>query len=74
MNSSDISATTLVADLVSAYPEMVSFLAERKLHCIVCGEPVWGTIGELARDKQFTAEQTEYLIVEIQTAISKRDQ
>lgn len=52
----------MVADLIAAYPFAVSFLSDRNLYCIICGEPVWGTIGELARDKNFDPQQIEELI------------
>lgn len=54
-----------IADLVAAYPFSVSFLAARNLHCIICGEPVWGTIEELATDKHFSREQIDEIILEL---------
>ena len=61
----DITSGMLVADLIAAYPFAVSFLSERNLHCIICGEPVWGTIEELARDKHFDPRQIEELIKDL---------
>ena len=55
----------MVADLIAAYPFAVSFLSERNLHCIICGEPVWGTIEELARDKHFDPRKIEELIKDL---------
>jgi len=57
-----ISEISLISDLVEKYPQIVSFLAGKGLHCIVCGEPVWGTVGELAQDKGFSKEETAQLI------------
>jgi len=61
----DITSGMLVADLIAAYPFAVSFLSERNLHCIICGEPVWGTIEQLARDKHFDPRQIEELIKDL---------
>ncbi len=57
----------MVADLVAAYPPAVLFLSERNLYCIICGETVWGTIAELARDKHFEPQQLEELISDLKS-------
>lgn len=61
----EINSEMMVADLIAAYPFAVSFLSERNLHCIICGEPVWGTIEELARDKHLDPQQIEELIIDL---------
>lgn len=50
----EITATTPVEDLVEAFPKAVRILAEHNIVCIRCGEPYWGTLGELAADKGIT--------------------
>lgn len=62
MHSPDIVPEILVADLIAAYPLALTVLANHNLHCIVCGEPVWGTLAELARDKHFNEQQLDELI------------
>ncbi len=47
----EITAMTPVEDLVEAFPKAVRILAEHNIVCIRCGEPYWGTLGELAADK-----------------------
>jgi hypothetical protein len=44
----------LVEDLVAAYPELIGPLANRGVVCLVCGEPYWGTLEELAAAKGIT--------------------
>jgi hybrid cluster-associated redox disulfide protein len=39
-----------VEDLIDAYPQTVQILIRMGLPCLVCGEPFWGTIEELARN------------------------
>jgi len=46
-----ITRETRTEDLVSAYPGVVGFLIEAGLPCVVCGEPFWGTLAELAVQK-----------------------
>jgi methionine synthase II (cobalamin-independent) len=46
-----------IEDLALDYPEAVSFLAKKGVRCIRCGEPVWGTLGELLREKKIENPQ-----------------
>ena len=41
----------LIEDVVREYPETVRLLADAGLVCVACGEPLWGTLEELAREK-----------------------
>lgn len=50
----NISEKTPIEDLVEAFPEAVRILAHHNIVCIRCGEPYWGTLGELASDKGIT--------------------
>jgi hypothetical protein len=40
---------TPVEDLLVSVPNVVRYLIERGLPCLVCGEPAWGSFEELAR-------------------------
>ncbi len=42
-----ISFDTPVEELALHYPAAVSFLTERGVRCIRCGEPLWCSVGEL---------------------------
>jgi len=55
----------LVEDLVEELPDSVLFLRERGLVCILCGEPVWGTLNELAKSKGFTYEQIDEIVEQL---------
>ena len=46
-----ITLDTPVDELVEAYPAAVGFLADNKVVCILCGEPYWGTLGDLMAQK-----------------------
>lgn len=48
----EITLDLRVDELVEAHPQAAGFLADRGVVCIVCGEPYWGTLGELMRHKQ----------------------
>ncbi|PKP38637.1 MAG: DUF1858 domain-containing protein [Bacteroidetes bacterium HGW-Bacteroidetes-15] len=57
-----ITKDILVEDLVEQLPDSVAFLRERGLVCILCGEPVWGTLYELAKSKSFTDEEIDSIV------------
>lgn len=46
-----ITKNIYIEDLVERYPELISPLADFGLFCLRCGEPVWGTLEELAEEK-----------------------
>lgn len=60
-----ITKDILVEDLVEELPDSVLFLRERGLVCILCGEPVWGTLNDLAKSKGFTDEQIDEIVEQL---------
>jgi Ni,Fe-hydrogenase I small subunit len=59
-----IQANIKIDDLIRQYPDSVGFLIKKGLPCVVCGEPFWGTLADLARQKGFSNEQIDTLIAE----------
>ena len=63
-----ISADVFIEDLVEDYPASVAFLLERKIVCIKCGEPIWGTLretlvrGEIEDIDRFVRDLNEFLV------------
>lgn len=52
----------LIEDLIRTYPQAVRFLIDNHLPCVVCGEPFWGTLEELARQEGWDSERIETLV------------
>lgn len=46
-----LNADISVEDLVREFPAAVGFLRRRNIVCLQCGEPIWGTLGELIAGK-----------------------
>lgn len=46
-----ITADTPIEDLVEQHPIAVRILSDFNIVCIRCGEPYWGSLGELAAEK-----------------------
>jgi hypothetical protein len=44
-----ITAQTQIDDLLAKYPSLSKKFIELGLPCLVCGEPFWGTIEEMAQ-------------------------
>jgi len=57
-----ITKQSLIEDLIKAYPDLVSFLIKEGLPCVICGEPFWGTIEALARQKNWDDTKIDNLV------------
>jgi len=42
-----------IEELVEILPSSVTYLSKKGIKCIACGEPIWGTLEEAAREKGF---------------------
>ena len=49
-----ITADMLIEDIIEHYPETIKPLQELGVQCIVCGEPVWGTLAEQVERKNLS--------------------
>jgi len=58
-----ITGNITIEELVTRLPDSVSYLMENGIRCIICGEPIWDTLENAAREKGFTEDQI-YRIVE----------
>lgn len=48
-----IDKTITIEDLTETIPGSVRYLMEQGIKCIACGEPIWGTLEEAAKEKGF---------------------
>ncbi len=58
----DITIEELTEELTAS----VKYLMTEGIRCIVCGEPIWGTLEEAAKEKGFTDEDVERFVSELQ--------
>lgn len=56
---------TTVEELIRLQPTAVGTLIQFGLPCVVCGEPFWGTIGELAQQKAWDNDQIAELLLKL---------
>jgi methionine synthase II (cobalamin-independent) len=60
-----ITRDTSIEDLVNAVPESVSYLMKKRIKCLACGEPIWGTLREAAREKGFSDEEIDRFVADL---------
>lgn len=68
--SDKITLDIQVDELSASFPEAVGFLAKRGVRCIRCGEPIWGTLGELLEDDGI--ENPQLLVDELNEYIKRK--
>jgi hypothetical protein len=61
----EITKDILIEELVDNYSFSVRYLMEKGIRCIMCGEPIWGTLEEAAREKGLTAKDIEKFVAEM---------
>jgi methionine synthase II (cobalamin-independent) len=54
-----------IEDLVNEKIDSVRYLADKGIKCIACGEPIWGTLEEAAREKGFGDEEIERFVKDL---------
>ncbi len=60
---------TTIEEIVSDYPELVRPLMEYGIKCVVCGEPIWGTVEENAKEKGI--ENLDQIIVQLNEIVNR---
>ncbi len=60
-----IQADIEIAQLVELLPESVHALREKGIVCVLCGEPVWGTLAEVAAAKGISETDLMQIISEL---------
>lgn len=62
-----------IEDLVKEDPASVSYLMRKGIKCLACGDPIWGTLEEAAKEKGFNDEEIEGFVKELESLSSRPD-
>lgn len=54
-----------IEELVDELPEAVSYLMKKNIKCIACGEPIWGTLEEAAKEKGFNDSEIQIFVKDL---------
>jgi methionine synthase II (cobalamin-independent) len=65
MSDTSVTRETSIEDLVRLVPESVGYLREQGIRCIRCGEPIWGSLEEAAKEKGFGEEDIDRFVREL---------
>jgi methionine synthase II (cobalamin-independent) len=60
-----------IEDLIELLPSSVQYLSEEGIKCIACGEPIWGTLEQAAREKGFDEDKIDGIIRDLNEMLYK---
>ncbi len=61
-----------IEDLIEDVPESVKYLMDKSIKCIACGEPIWGTLEDAAKEKGFSDNEIYLIITDLQKLQNKK--
>ncbi len=64
-----IKKTIPIEDLITKHPSSVHILMKQGIKCIVCGEPIWGTLEDAAKQKGFSDDVVNRIVEELNDQI-----
>jgi len=68
-----ITADITIEDLMQRLPAAVSYLREKGIRCLQCGEPIWGTLASAAREKGFGDADIEQFVNDLNALTNRPD-
>jgi methionine synthase II (cobalamin-independent) len=54
-----------IEDLVKVLPEAVAYLRVEGIRCLRCGEPIWGSLENAAKEKGFNDKDVARFVAEL---------
>lgn len=54
-----------IEELIEEVPASVKYLSEKGIKCIACGEPIWGTLEDAAKEKGFSDNEIDSFIKDL---------
>ena len=61
----EITKDISIEELVEGFPVAVGYLMRKGIKCIACGDPIWGTLEEAAKEKGFCDKEIEDFVKEL---------
>ncbi len=55
-----------IEELTEQVPKSIRYLMQEGIRCVVCGEPIWGTLEEAVMEKGFNTEDLSRFVNELQ--------
>lgn len=54
-----------IEDLVKIKPDAVVYLMEKGIRCLRCGEPIWGSLEDAAKEKGFDDKEITKFVFDL---------
>lgn len=54
-----------IEDLVKLKPDAVVYLMEKGIRCLRCGEPIWGSLENAAKEKGFSDQEISKFVSDL---------
>lgn len=54
-----------IEDLVNKLPESVGYLRVEGIRCLRCGEPIWGSLENAAKEKGYNNKEIERFVKDL---------
>ncbi len=67
-----VEKSTTIEEIAGFGSALVQYLSEKGIRCIRCGEPIWGTLEEAAAAKNFSHDEIENFVSDMNLIISKK--
>lgn len=64
-----IDKTIPIEELITKHPFSVHYLMKKGIKCIVCGEPIWGTLEDAVKEKGLSDRDLNRIVEEINAEI-----
>ncbi|NPA35912.1 MAG: DUF1858 domain-containing protein [Chlorobi bacterium] len=61
----EVTKDITIEELVDLVPGSVRYLSVKGIKCIACGEPIWGTLEEAAKEKGFSDQEIAMFVKEL---------
>jgi methionine synthase II (cobalamin-independent) len=61
-----------IEELVALLPESVRYLMDKGIKALACGEPIWSTLEDAAKEKGYTEEQIEIMVTELSDLLANK--
>lgn len=68
----EITKDITIEDLIEVKPAAIDYLKEKGIRCIRCGEPIWGSLEEAAKEKGFIKEDIDNFVADLRALPAER--
>lgn len=65
VKNKSITKEITIEELVEIKPEAVTYLMNKGIRCLVCGEPIWGTLESAAKEKGYNDSDIDKFVEDL---------